>query len=197
MTFEIKGVKIELSFSFFTVSALMLLLSNGKIALMCFFSSVLHELGHLSLMILFSQKISSVTFGAFGVRIDRAGTGLQSYKKQALIALGGVFVNFALCAFSVAAYLVSKKEEVAMLFFINLFLALLNLMPADGLDAWNALDCLLALKYKEEKAKRVLFVLSTVTVVLFSLFCGVYFLMFGLNVSLAAVCVYLIFLKFK
>ncbi len=197
MTFEIKGVKIEFSFSFFTVSALMLLLSNGKIALMCFLSSVLHELGHLSLMLLFSQKISAVTFGAFGVRIDRTGAGLQSYKKQALIALGGVFVNFALCAFSMLIYAASKKEEAAILFFINLFLALLNLMPADGLDAWNALDCLLTLRLGEEKAKKVLSVVSATTVLLFTLFCAVYFFRFGLNVSLAAACVYLIFLKFK
>ncbi len=195
MTIRLKDTDIRLCFSFFACFALMLLLSDGKTALICFFSSMLHEGGHLFFMLVFSQKISSVTFSAFGVRIDRKGEALLSYGKAALVALGGVLVNFFLCIVAALAFTFYKSYEAAVLFFVNLFLALLNLMPADKLDMWNVLYCLLMRKNDEEKTQRILCIVSWISVVLFCLFCVIYFVFIGFNVSLLAVCIYLIYLK--
>ena len=195
MTIRLKNTDIRLCFSFFACFALMLLLSDGKTALICFFSSMLHEGGHLFFMLVFSQKVSEITFSAFGVRIDREGEVLLSYKKAALIALGGVFVNFFLCAVSAAVYLFLKSREAAVVFFVNLFLALLNLIPADKLDMWNALYCLLMEKFDEERTENVLSAVSGIAVALFCLFCLLYFVFIGFNISLLAVCLYLIYLR--
>ncbi len=195
MTIRLKGTDIKLCFSFFVCFSLMLLLSDGKTALICFFSSALHEGGHLLFMFLFSQKVSAVTLSAFGVRIDREGENLLSYGKEALIALGGVLVNFFLCAIAAALFFFFKSYEAAVLFFVNIFLALLNLMPADKLDMWNVLFCLLMKKNDVEKTVRILSVLSGATLVLFCTFSALYFVFIGFNVSLLAVCIYLIYLK--
>lgn len=197
MTIDLGKTKIKIGFSFFLVAALMLLLSDGKIALMCFFSSMAHELGHLLPMFFFSQKVSAVDFGAFGVRIEREGETLQSYKKQTVVALGGVAVNFLICAFSSLRMLFGKNENAEALVFVNLFIAALNLMPAKSLDAWNALYCVLMMKNSEEKTLKILSVMSFAAVILFTVFCTVYFFLFGFNASLSAVCIYLIFLEFK
>ncbi len=195
MTIRLKNTDIRLCFSFFACFALMLLLSDGKTALICFFSSMLHEGGHLFFMLIFSQKVSAITLSAFGVRIDREGEALLPYKKAALIALGGVFVNFFLCAVSGAVYFILKSREAAVVFFVNLFLALLNLIPADKLDMWNALYCLLMEKFDEERTENVLSAASGIAVALFCIFCVLYFVFIGFNISLLAVCLYLIYLR--
>lgn len=197
MTIDFGNTKLKLGFSFFLVAALMLLLSDGKIALMCFFSSIAHEAGHLLPMIAFSQKIRLISFGAFGIRIEREGESLQSYKRGAVVALGGVFANFIICAFSLLLWSFSCSRNAAVLLLVNVFIAALNLMPAKSLDAWNALNCFLMEKHDEEKTLIILARVSLCTVVLFVVFCLIYFFALGFNASLAAVCIYLIFLEFK
>lgn len=197
MTIDFGKTKLKIGFSFFLVASLMLLSSDSKIAFMCFFSSFAHELGHLFLMLAFSQKLRLISLGAFGIRIEKDESILQSYGRQALVALGGVFVNFVLCVASALCYCFFESSDAAVLFFVNVFIAALNLMPAKSLDAWNALCCVLMLKKSEEKANKVLSVVSTVTVALFGAFCVLYFVFFGFNASLAAVCIYLIFLEIR
>lgn len=197
MTIDFGKTKLKLGFSFFLVAALMLVLSDGKIALMCFFSSMAHEGGHLLPMLAFSQKIRLISFGAFGVRIEREGESLQSYKRGAVVAFGGVAVNFLICAVSLCVWSANKNSNAAVLFFVNLFIAALNLMPAKSLDSWNALFCILMTRCEEEKTLKILSRVSFFAVALFGGFCVLYFFLFGFNVSLAAVFVYLIFLEFK
>lgn len=197
MTIDFGKTKLKIGFSFFFVASLMLLLSDSKIALMCFFSSASHELGHLFLMLCFSQRLRLISFGAFGIRIEKDESAFQSYQKQALVALGGVFVNLLLCAAAGLKWYLSKSTDAASLFFVNAFIAALNLMPAKSLDAWNALYCVLMLRKSEEETLSALSVVSALTVVAFFVFCFLYFIFFGFNASLAAVCIYLIFLEFK
>lgn len=197
MTVVCGKTKLKIGFSFFLVSSLMLLLSDSKIALMCFFSSAAHELGHLFLMLLFSQSLLSVSFGAFGIRIEKDEGVFQGYQKQALVALGGIFVNFLICAAAALSWHFSKSFDAAALFFVNVFIAALNLMPAKSLDAWNALYCVLMPRLNEFRTLKVLSVVSGVTVGAFSVFCVLYFVFFGFNASLLAVCIYLMFLEFK
>lgn len=197
MTLRLKSTDIRLCFSFFACFALMLLLADGKTALICFFSSMLHEGGHLFFMLVFSQRVSAITFSAFGVRIDREGEALLSYKKGALVALGGVFVNFFLCAVGASAYAFLKSYEAAVLFWVNLFLALLNLIPADSLDMWNALYCVFMEKFDEGKTQNLLAAFSAASVALFCAFCVFYFVFIGFNISLLAVCIYLIYLRIR
>ena len=88
-----------------------------------------------------------------------------------------------------------QSREAAVVFFVNLFLALLNLIPADKLDMWNALYCLLMEKFDEERTENVLSAASGIAVALFCIFCVLYFVFIGFNISLLAVCLYLIYLR--
>lgn len=197
MTVDFGRTKLKIGFSFFLVASLTLLLSDSKIALMCFLSSAAHELGHLLMMLAFSQRLRLISLGAFGIRIEKDESVFQSYRRQALVALGGVFVNFIICAASAFCCFLSESPDAAALFFVNVFIAALNLMPAKSLDAWNALYCAFMLGMSEQKALKALSVISAVTVIAFCAFCVVYFIFFGFNASLTAVCIYLIFLELR
>lgn len=192
MTIELFGTKIRLTFSFFAVITLMFLSAQERIVAVCLLSSLLHECGHLSLMYIFGEKPSEVVFGAFGIRIERFAVSTLSYKKEAVISLGGVIVNFILVSIFFLYFTFSKSDTALIGAFVNLFVASLNLMPVGVLDAGNFLRYILLVKYDEEKTGKVLSFVSDVTVLVFCVFCIFFTLFVSVNVSLIAVCVYLI-----
>ncbi len=197
MTIEISGIRIRLTFSFFVVITLMFLSAQEKIVAVCLLSSLLHECGHLIFMYIFSEKPSEVVFGAFGIRIERLGVSSLSYKKEAVISLGGVAVNLLLVLIFFLYYAFSKSDTAYIGAFVNLFIASLNLIPVGVLDAGNFLRYILLVKYDEEKTGRVLSVVSDVSVCIFCVFCIFFTLFVSVNVSLITVCVYLITINLR
>lgn len=197
MTIEICKTRYKLTFSFFAVITLMLLTAKQNIVAVCLLSSLLHECGHLVFMFAFSQKPDEVIFGAFGIRIERFGVSALSYKKEAVISLGGVLVNFLLTLIFLGIYCFSKNETALFGIFVNLFIASLNLIPVGVLDAGNFLRYILLVKYDEEKTAKVLSVISDAAVCIFCVFCIFFTLFVSVNVSLIAVCVYLITINLK
>lgn len=197
MTFEIFSSRIRFDFSFFAVLTLMLLTAQKEIVIVCVVSSLLHECGHLVLLCVFKEKTESVVFGAFGIRIDRAAVSTLSYKKEAAVASGGVIVNFILAGIFYVVFNVNESQTAFFGVFVNLFIAALNCMPVSVLDSGNFLRYILLVHFDEEKVAAVMHKVSDITTVLFTLFCVWFTLCVSLNISLIAVCVYLIVLNIQ
>ncbi len=191
MTLNIKGTEIRLNFSFVFVITLMLIFSQQIIVMQCILSSLLHEAGHLLFMVIFGEKILSVNFGAFGVRIERVSKANLSYKKDALIALGGIIINFLLAFLGVMYYYFMKSENALRFSLINVFVAAFNCVPVNVLDMGRALRSMLMTKYDETKADRLLGIASFVSVNIIMTFCFGYCLLVGVNLSLIFVSLYL------
>lgn len=197
MTVETKRIKLRLDFSFFAFVTLMLLTSEREIVLVCLASSFFHEIGHLALLCFFGEKKLNLTFAFFGMRIERESVSSLSYKKEAIVSLGGVAVNFLLSALSFCVFKLNLQPIFLVGTFVNIFIASLNLIPAQMLDSWNFLRYILLVYYDEEKTLRVLEKVSNTAVLLFCAFCVFYTAFEKVNISLIAVCVYLIVLNFK
>ena len=173
----------------------MLLWSDGTIALLCFGSSLLHECGHLSFLLLFSAGVRELSFGAGGIVIVRAhgfcGTG-----RECVIALGGIGVNSFLCFGAWVCYHRVGTQTFAVLCLVNGALAALNLLPVRSLDCYRVLDLLLQqwqVPRREERLRQISF-----AAVCAACSCCVLLFLVGIrNISLAAVCVYLILLHGK
>ncbi len=191
MTVDINGTEVKLAFSFVLVLALMLLFCQENIVLMCLTSSLLHEGGHLLFMRLFGERILSIDFGAFGVRIERAGSTVLSYKKEAVTALGGIVINFLLAFLSVMYYYLMKSQAALMLFCINILIAAFNCIPISVLDMGRALRCLFMLKFNEVESEKLLHIISLAFVNLLAVSCCLYSAFVSVNVSLIAVTLYL------
>lgn len=197
MTVETKRIKLRLDFSFFAFVTLMLLTSEREIVFVCLASSFFHEIGHLSLLYFFGEKKLNLTFAFFGMRIERESVSSLSYKKEAIVSLGGVAVNFLLSALFFCIFKVNLQPIFLVGTFVNIFIASLNLIPAQMLDSWNFLRYILLVYYDEEKTLRVLEKVSNTAVLLFCAFSVFYIAFEKVNLSLIAVCVYLIVLNFK
>lgn len=197
MIVELFKTEYKFTFSFFAILTVMLMTANHSIAMISLVSSLLHECGHLIFMYIFGEPPECVTLGAFGIRIERLGTSSIGYKKEAVIAIGGVAVNFLLAMIFLAVFVIFDYEFALMSMFVNVFIAGLNLMPVGMLDAGRFLRYILNMRIDEDETERILIRISDITVFCFTAFCVLYTVLIGLNLSLIAVAVYLIFTNLK
>ncbi len=173
----------------------MLLCGDGSVALFCFFSSLFHESGHFLMMLRFHCPPQNVIFGAGGIVITRAGGRFVSCRAEIFIAFGGIIANAVLAMLSLAAFFWLQRQQWLLLFWVNLLLPALNLLPVQSLDLWTALSAVCAARLDDLRAQAVLKRISNITTIAFVVFTIAYFIFISQNFSLAAVCVYLILLN--
>lgn len=182
MTAFVKGKKIQISVYFALVLTLAFALSPQGYAPVGFVCCLLHETGHLICMKAVGCNIKGVAFGAYGMRID---SDLPlSFKKEAVVALGGPVTNIFL---AVAGFAWGNR----MLALANVAIAVFNLLPVESTDGHSALKSLLCIRFESEKIKAALSVVSAAF--LFLMYCFGFLLLFksGYNFSALAVSVYL------
>ena len=191
MTLIVNETRYRIDFTFALTVTLMLIFCDETTVIICLMSSMLHEAGHLLFMRLYRQKITDVTLGAFGVRINRVTTSALSYKKEAVIAFGGIGINLLLAFSGAVFYCVTSYDFAVLLTAVNIFIALFNMIPVDTLDIGRVLRYTLLCIYDENKCDRILSIISVVSVNLLAVGCIAYTAAFSVNVSLIAVTVYL------
>lgn len=192
MQINTEHTRVTLSFPFAAVLTFMLLFCDEKTVMISLFSSLFHEGGHLFFMLLFSVYPSRIVFGAFGVRIERDKSSFVSYKKEALICMGGIFGNIILFICGAAFYYAYKSMWALQLMIVNAFIALFNMLPVSFIDFGNCLFCLVSHKTTVNKAQRILNVISYITVGFLVTVCIIYNIFLGFNISFIAVTVYII-----
>ena len=191
MTLIAGETQYKIDFTFALTVSLMLLLCSSDTVIISLLSSVLHEFGHLSFMFFFRQRVEKVTFGAFGVRIDRQITIALSYEKEAVIAIGGVLVNFIIAISGAVYYYVSGSDFSLKLTAVNIIIAIFNMIPIDTLDMGRVLRYTLLCRIDENKCDRILSVISMAFVNLLAIGCLAVNVLVGFNLSLIIVTVYL------
>lgn len=192
MQINLRKTKVRLDLSFVLVVTLMLLFCNEEIVLLSVFSSMFHECGHLLMMIKCKERIEKLTFGAFGVRIEKYAFSGISYKKEILIALGGIFFNLILAFTSAVVYILSENSTALMLSFINILIALMNSLPIGHLDMGQAVSSFLLMKTESERAREISEIISFVFCLAFTIFTVFYCIIIKVNFSLVAVSIYLL-----
>ena len=191
MTLIVKETRYKIDFTFALTVTLMLLLCDEDTVVISLLSSFLHEMGHLSFMYIFSQRVISVTFGAFGVRINRQYNSSLNYKKEALIASGGILVNFIVAITGILYYYLTSSIFGLKLAVVNIFIASFNMIPIDSLDMGRVLRYTLLYSMDEDKCDRMLRVISALFINLLAGICLTYTIFIGFNLSLITVTLYL------
>jgi stage IV sporulation protein FB len=191
MTLIVNETKYRIDFTFGLTVTLMILLCKQETVIISLLSSLLHEIGHLWFMNIFNQRVEMVSFGAFGVRIDRQMTSAISYKKEAVIALGGIGVNFLIAIVGLLFYYVFSSAFSMKLSAVNIIIALFNMIPLDILDMGRVLRYTLLCSIEEHRCDIILTAISFVTVNLLALVSIAVTLFIGFNPSLVAVTLYL------
>ena len=146
------GVRYRVSLLFPALITIMLLCRPDVWTVSCLVASLIHECGHLIAMLLVGALPRECVLGVFGIRIC-LGNSLIDYKRNLFISLAGPCTN-GLAAAVLAMMRCSAAASV------HLALAVVNLLPITALDGGEIIRGVLCLLGREEKAERVLQLLS-------------------------------------
>ncbi len=183
MTIKFKGTKIYISFFFaLTVAVIGIFDKTGSVFL-CILSGILHETGHLAVLLFSREKPEKICITPFGMRIERQTEGKLSFSKEAFCAFAGPLVNIIL-------FLVFYGTRFSE---INLAIALLNLLPCEPLDGGKILENLLKSRISFAKAEKITLIVSCFTVFPVAVLGFIILFQSRYNFSLLFISFYLIF----
>ncbi len=184
-----QGIRFRLSLWFPATVIAMLSLDQSGLTLLCLLASILHELGHFTVMALLRDAPACITLGFFGMRVERKPAVRLSYPALCAVSLAGPLAN-ALCC---GLLWYTGVYDAAL---IHGVLAFFHLLPITSLDGGEALYALLCCRLTEERADRGLLICSAVTVFPVALLGFWLLLESGYNFTLLLVSVYLILRMF-
>lgn len=154
-------------------------------------SSLIHEFGHLAVLLGYGEKPREIRLGIFGMEIRRSGSVRLSYAQECAVALSGPAINLALCLILLGCRMLFKSDFFLFPAMTNLALALMNLLPIMPLDGGRALYVLLCTRMGETRAQSISEKTGILTLLPLSAL-GFYILIqSGYNYSLLTVCGYL------
>lgn len=166
MMFNLFGIQIEITFLFAAFICFILSLNAPANLLITIASSLVHETGHLSMMLSLGNKPEKVKFELVGINIIRNQQVAISIKNEILISLGGPLANaiiFVSCCVMMCFF---NGELIMTVACINLILMTFNLLPIKRLDGGIVLYYFLTQKFDIPFASLILKFTSVVFIAL-------------------------------
>ena len=178
-----KETKIHVSFFFGLTVALMGLFDKTGNIFLCLISGIIHEAGHLAVLLLSKEKPKDIYITPFGMRIERREENITNPFTEILCAFAGPFVN-------ILAWLIFKGSRFSE---INFTIGLFNLLPCTPLDGNKILESFLRLNFSQEKTDKISLIVSCITVFPVAILGFVILFKSRYNFSLLLISLYIIF----
>ncbi len=191
MTFKLCGIKIEITFLFVAFLTFIISLNAPANLLITVASSLLHEAGHLSMLILLNNKPQAVKFEIVGMNIIRKQDLKISRKEEIAISLGGPLMNFVVVVASCLLLTFYNNQHVLTCACINLILMTFNLLPIKMLDGGAILYFVLSAHFNSLLCRKILKVTSVIFIFIIYLWAFYVFVVTKYNISLIIIAIFL------
>ncbi len=175
---EIENLLIIILISFFFSDKIKLFLTSYFV---CYLFIIFHELSHIMIATLYGKKILKLRLSIAGVCVRFNNFSLGNIKKI-VIYMAGPLANICLAILF---------NNIDFVFDINIFLAILNLLPVYPLDGYNILKCVLNLFNKQIFLKYVEYIFLSLLFIL-----SIFTFFFSYNPSLFVLFIYIILIKY-
>ena len=154
-------------------------------ALATFIAAILHEAGHVAVMIRRGIGLRDITVTPYGLEINKK-RDYKGFAEEISVSLAGSAVN-------VIFYIIfmGRGGFYLLLAEASLMLGALNLMPILCLDGGEALYALLSLFYLPDKVDRICKRVSLITLIVIWIPAVYVFMYSGCNYSLFIMCIWL------
>ena len=193
MKLRVGKTEIEISYLLICLLALSIILDKAQKLLLCLFAIVVHEAGHILMMIFFGFSPKKIKISLFEISINDAQRSLRSKKQNILIIFFGPFANFICFICFYLLYLFSNENELFLsLAATNISVCLFNILPALSLDGGQLIYLFLSFKFDNAVVEKIVNIITFI--ILFPLSVLGLLVLFDskYNFSLLFICVYLV-----
>ena len=130
----------------------------------------MHEIGHLTFIFIFKNKIEKINITAIGCFIEIEKKHFQPFYEKLLISLGGILMNFVVILFS----LIIKNDLSTFIIKVNFLLIVTNILPIYPLDGFQIIFNIMTLFYDDEYVIDFLSIISYVFIAVISIVSFIY-----------------------
>lgn len=142
----LSGCTFTVSFPFLTIVTLLLIIDENGIIVHGVIAALIHELGHISAMIIKKCKPNKISFRAFDINIIDDKRVKRSYNDDIFILAAGPLSNIIFCVVLYFFYKILGCTWLLKPMYENLFIAIFNILPIETLDGGQILFNLLCRK---------------------------------------------------
>lgn len=187
MRFKLLGVNFTITYMFSLSLTLFIALDKSRIILPLIVSVLIHELSHLIVLTIFKSKPKEIILSLGTINIKNNAT--LSLKEEIIVLLAGPLANFFVF---LLCYALDLNENFAN---INLILFVTNMFCIEGLDGGIIIACLIKKFFSTNIAKKIIFLIKILNILLFSLVFFLGFIKNYINVTLIFFIIYILLKK--
>lgn len=186
------GIDLKITYPILAATTIGILLDTSHYIEICMLSALLHELGHLSAMLICKSKPTCIEVGLFAINILDTNRCKRKFMQEIFIIYAGIIVNILTF---ILFYLVYKSTNLEILLKISmssLVIGAFNLLPVATLDGGQGLCLILLQKLTYHQTEIIINILTILMLIPFTV-CGIILLLNSKNnFSLLTISIYLI-----
>ena len=182
-------MRIKVDVKIFFIIILYIFMQSTKIFALTFIFILLHELGHLVTGITIGLKVKKINIHISGLSVEFENYGKQRNANKIVVDIAGPLINIIALVIAI----IIKQEEIA---YINLLLAIVNLLPIYPLDGGQILRTLLRKRFTYKETINFIESISQYTLIILTAIASCY-LLIGKNIWIFIAILYLWTIIFK
>ncbi len=182
-------MRIKVDVKIFFIIILYIFMQSTKIFALTFIFILLHELGHLVTGITIGLKVKKINIHISGLSVEFENYGKQRNANKIVVDIAGPLINIIALVIAI----IIKQEEIA---YINLLLAIVNLLPIYPLDGGQILRTLLRKRFTYKETINFIESISQYTLIILTAIASCY-LLIGKNIGIFIAILYLWTIIFK
>lgn len=164
---------------------IVLVCSYNRMFLFALMWVFLHELAHVLVALKFGCKFHNIEFHVFGMKAELIDIESLKENQKIIVYLSGALLNIVLAIFFYILNIKHNSSFIETSMYLNIGLAVFNLLPAYPLDGSRILEIILARKILFKKAQKIITIISFSIAALFIMISAIiYIFLHSLNISM-------------
>ncbi len=191
MKLRIAKIKIEISFTLICIAGICVILGITSGFVWCAAAVLIHELGHLLMMLRLGFLPEKIKISAFEIKIFDSKRQSRSEKQNFFIIFSGPAVNF-ICFIPFYLLYLLGNENFLPFALANLSVGLFNSLPVLSLDGGQIIFILLKRRLNPARAEKIVDIITLITIFPLAVLGFAVLFKSKYNFSLLFICAYLI-----
>ena len=191
MKLRIAKISVEISFTLICIAGICVILGITSGFVRCAAAVLIHELGHLLMMIKLGFLPGKIKISAFEIKIFDSKRQSRSEKQNFFIIFSGPAVNFICFIPLYLLYLLGNGNFLPFAL-ANLSVGLFNSLPVLSLDGGQIIFILLKRRLNPARAEKIVDIITLITIFPLAVLGFAVLFKSKYNFSLLFICAYLI-----